>query len=377
MGQQMNNSQPVFPLLRGFLRLLSYLFCLGALQPVQAMQVNINVFNQDVQVLSGDRPSIVDGGIVRLEDSYPEVNLFTMNELGTQGRNRRETSLFHVTLQGNRYGHIIEMRAKLGRTHYRNPSYSYQNFGDASVGRNVGCREVSPMNSVGLAGGQQMIIDPGNSDMTRDCIAQSADYVYRDFQPMQGVSREVFLDLPGLVNNDAFQQLPPDLYFANTTYTLEQWNVRETPHYYPLPLSVQIRKQAYFSGISLPSTTLPLSVLYANQTVQGNATMPIILHGAFDPHFGQVHLSAHSDNAFSLRNGDQAIPYQANVVVNQQRKPLNRDSSPATTIVLDAINNVRQIPLTLEVSFNRQRSQVNSGGRYSDRLTLIAEVSLV
>lgn len=105
--------------------------------------------------------------------------------------------------------------------------------------------------------------------------------------------------------------------------------------------------------------------------------MPITLQGAFDPTFGQVRLSARSSGGFSLRSGSSEVPYRAEAVVNQRRYALNDGSSASAPVVLGNLNDVRQIPLQLEVTFDSPRSQISVSGSYRDNLTLIAEVPLV
>ncbi|MGY0161635.1 hypothetical protein [Edwardsiella tarda] len=225
---------------------------------------------------------------------------------------------------------------------------------------------------------QTVDIDPGNN-IRQNCTGSTVEYRYRDIQPVQGIRREVLFDLPAMMRSEAYQRLPPDLYFVQTHIAnLEHWQARVGgSRDFPLPLDINIRKQAYFSGLSLPSTSMPLKVTYVGQRVRGSASMPITLRGAFDPQFGKVRLSAQSSGGFSLRSGSGAIPYQAEAVVNQQRYALNERSSASAPIILRNLNDVRQIPLRLEVTFDQPRSQISVSGSYRDNLTLIAEVPLI
>ncbi|WP_438334475.1 fimbrial protein [Edwardsiella tarda] len=359
-------------------RLICLLLGTSMPPPLGAVRIGINAYSDTATIAYGDRVTAIDGGIIRGDDGYSSINGFRLDDVGdTAGRHYRDNSLFTVTLTGYQHGHTIQLPVKLGRTTFNTRSVSSNTFNDNHVVNN-GCVRVEPSSSDGPARVQTVDIDPGNN-IRQNCTGSTVEFRYRDIQPVQGIRREVLFDLPAMMRSEAYQRLPPDLYFVQTHIAnLEHWQARVGgSRDFPLPLDINIRKQAYFSGLSLPSTSMPLKVTYVGQRVRGSASMPITLRGAFDPQFGKVRLSAQSSGGFSLRSGSGAIPYQAEAVVNQQRYALNERSSASAPIILRNLNDVRQIPLRLEVTFDQPRSQISVSGSYRDNLTLIAEVPLI
>ncbi|WP_438288524.1 fimbrial protein [Edwardsiella tarda] len=360
-------------------RWLGFLLGASIAPPLGAVRIGINTFNDVAQISYGDNVVQIDGGIIRADDGYSSINGFRLDDVGdSAGRHWRDNSLFSVTLTGYQHGQTIQLPIKLGRTTFNTRSTRYSSFDDHTTVVNNGCVNIQP-NNINTAPGEQTIdIDPGN-DISRNCTGNTVEFRYSNIQPAQGIRREVLFDLPTMMRSEAYQRLPPDLYFIRTDISgLEHWQARVgSSRDFPLNLNINIRKQAYFSGISLPSTSLPLRITYVDQRVRGSASMPITLQGAFDPQFGRVRLSARSSGSFSLRNGRNEIPYQAAAVVNQQRYVLNDGSRARAPIVLSNLNDVRQIPLQLEVTFDQPRSQIGGSGSYRDNLTLIAEVPLV
>ncbi|MGY0155218.1 fimbrial protein [Edwardsiella tarda] len=359
-------------------RLLCLLLGISMGPPLGAVRIGVNAYSDTTTIAYGDRVTVIDGGIIRGDDGYSSINGFRLDDVGdTAGRHYRDNSLFTVTLTGYQYGHTIQLPVKLGRTTFDTRSVNSGSFNDNHVVNN-GCVRVEPSSIDGPPIVQTVDIDPGNN-IRRNCTGSTIAFRYRDIRPAQGIRREVLLDLPTLMRSEAYQRLPPDLYSIHTNITnLEHWQARVGgSRDFPLPLAISIRKQAYFSGLSLPSTSMPLKVTYAGQRVRGSASMPITLRGTFDPQFGKVRLSAQSSGGFSLRSGSGAIPYQAEAVVNQQRYALNERSSASAPIILSNLNDVRQIPLRLEVTFDQPRSQISVSGSYRDNLTLIAEVPLI
>ncbi|MGG5413609.1 fimbrial protein [Edwardsiella tarda] len=362
-------------------RWLGFLLGASIAPPLGAVQIGINTFNDVAQIVYGDNVVQIDGGIIRADDGYSSINGFRLDDVGdSAGRHSRDNSLFSVTLTGDQHGQTIQLPIKLGRTTFNTRSIIKAWFSDRTQAVNNGCIRIEPAISTGASAIEQTVdIDPGNN-ISQNCSGVSAEFRYRDIKPAQGIRREVLFDLPSIMHSEAYQRLPPDLYFFRGNVSgLERWlpRVGSSSRDFPLPLNINIRKQAYFSGLSLPATTLPLRVTYADQRVRGSASIPITLQGAFDPQFGRVRLSARSSGSFSLRNGRNEIPYQAAAVVNQQRYVLNDGSRASAPIVLSNLNDVRQIPLQLEVTFDQPRSQIGGSGSYRDNLTLIAEVPLV
>ncbi|ELM3723138.1 fimbrial protein [Edwardsiella piscicida] len=360
-------------------RWLGFLLGASIAPPLSAVSIGVNTFNDVAQIAYGDNVVQIDGGIIRANDGYSSINGFRLDDVGdSAGRHFRDNSLFSVTLTGYQHGQTIQLPIKLGRTTFNTRSTRYSSFDDHTTVVNNGCVNIQPDNVNAAPGEQTIDIDPGN-DISRNCTGNTVEFSYRNIQPAQGIRREVLFDLPTMMRSEVYQRLPPDLYFIRTNISgLEHWQARVGgSRDFPLPLSINIRKQAYFTGISLPATTLPLRVTYADQRVRGSASMPITLQGAFDPQFGRVRLSARSSGSFSLRNGSSEIPYRAEAVVNQQRYALNDGSNASAPVVLGNLNDVRQIPLQLEVTFDSPRSQISVSGSYRDNLTLIAEVPFV
>lgn len=356
------------------------LFALQA-SPLAAVRIRLNTFNDVVQIATGDNLVQMSDGVIRGDDNYSSINGFRLDDVGdTAGRYLRDNSLFSVTLTGYQHGQTITLPVKLGRTTFNTRSSRYSTFAEHTTVVNNGCVSIQPDNVNLYAGEQTIDIDPGN-DISRNCTGSTVEFRYTNIRPAQGIRREVLLDLPSMMRSEAYQQLPPDLYWVNTNITnLEHWQGRVgASHDFPLPLDIGIRKQAYFTGLFLPSTTLPLKISYVDQQIRGYAAMPITLRGAFDPQFGRVRLSAQSSNRFALVNdsGSGEIPYQVATVVNQRRYPLNNNRSANAPIIVDNLNDVRQIPLMLEVTFAQPRSQINVAGSYRDNLTLIAEVPFI
>lgn len=363
------------------MRLLCLLLGTSMAPPLGAVRIGINTYSDTAIISYGDRVTAIDGGIIRADDGYSSINGFRLDDVGdTVGHHHRDNSLFTVTLTGYQHGQTIPLSIKLGRTTFDTHSVRSTFFPDDSSSTvvNNGCARIEPSSTNVSVGNQTIDIDPGNN-IRRNCTGRTVEFRYINIQPAQGIRREVLFDLPAMMRSEAYQRLPPDLYFIETNIAnLEHWQARVGgSRDFPLPLTIKIRKQAYFSGISLPSTNMPLKVTYAGQRIRGSASMPITLRGAFDPQFGRVRLSAQSSGGFSLRSGGGAIPYQATAVVNQQRYALNERSRASAPIVLSNLNDVRQIPLRLEVTFDQPRSQIGVSGSYRDNLTLIAEVPLV
>ncbi|EKS7779697.1 fimbrial protein [Edwardsiella piscicida] len=360
-------------------RWLCFLLSVSIVSPLWAVQIGVNTYNDIARIAYGDNINTIDGGIIRANDGYSSITGFQLNDVGdSAGRHFRDNSLFSVTLTGYQHGQTIQLPVKLGQTTFNTRSNRATYFYDNNTVVNNGCVSIEP-STINLPIGEQTVdIVPGNN-ISQNCSGNSVEFRYTDIKPAQGIRREVLFDLPSMMRTEAYQRLPPDLYFFHGSVSgLEHWKARVGgSRDFPLPLTINIRKQAYFTGLSLPATTLPLRVTYADQRVRGSASMPITLQGAFDPTFGQVRLSARSSGSFSLRSGSSEVPYRAEAVVNQRRYALNDGSSASAPVVLGNLNDVRQIPLQLEVTFDSPRSQISVSGSYRDNLTLIAEVPLV
>ncbi|WP_392420635.1 fimbrial protein [Edwardsiella piscicida] len=360
-------------------RWLCFLLSVSIVSPLWAVRIGVNTYNDIARIAYGDNIDTIDGGIIRANDGYSSITGFQLNDVGdSAGRHFRDNSLFSVTLTGYQHGQTIQLPVKLGQTTFNTRSNRAQHFHDNNTVVNNGCVSIEPSTIYLPIGEQTVDIVPGNN-ISQNCSGNSVEFRYTDIKPAQGIRREVLFDLPSMMRTEAYQRLPPDLYFFQGSVSgLEHWKARVGgSRDFPLPLTINIRKQAYFTGLSLPATTLPLRVTYADQRVRGSASMPITLQGAFDPAFGQVRLSARSSGAFSLRSGSSEVPYRAEAVVNQRRYALNDGSSASAPVVLGNLNDVRQIPLQLEVTFDSPRSQISVSGSYRDNLTLIAEVPLV
>ncbi|SPW25475.1 Uncharacterised protein [Edwardsiella tarda] len=239
------------------------------------------MYNDDVRTAYGDNIVQIDGGIIRADDGYSSITGFRLDDSGDNaGRQIRDNSLFSVTLTGYQHGHTIELPVKLGRTTFNTRSTRYSYFIDNNQVINNGCVRLEPSDPNAPRGIQTVDIDPGNN-ISQNCSGKTVEFRYTDIKPSQGIRREVLFDLPTMIRREAYQRLPPDLYFVDTNITgLERWSARVgSSRDFPLPLSIRIRKQAYFSGISLPSTSLPLRITYVDQRVRGSASMPITLQG--------------------------------------------------------------------------------------------------
>ncbi|AKM47266.1 Fimbrial protein [Edwardsiella anguillarum] len=370
-------------------RLLRYLMygvlALSLMAKSHAIGVNLTIYNnQEIRIDSGDSPEILSDGVLQVKDNYPELSGFVLSDLGsTQSNLVRRTSLFSVTLTGARYGRSITLRAKLGRTIYRQDSY-VQSFTIGHTSENNGCANIQPRDTNQTQGsGKFVIIDPGSHDFTADCSARTFSDIYRssDIRPVFtfGDARVVWLDIDTLTASVAWQSLPPDVYNGSVSLNLEHMNNIGTGRIKDLntTTTVSIRKLPYFSGLSVPSTNVAFNTSYTQDQVVGYASTPLILQGLFDPNFGRIRFSLRSDNQFSLGNADgRRIAYQAVLNHGTRQYPLNKDAASTAPIEIASLNNVNQLPLNLTFQFNQDKSSLTNGV-YRDRVTLIAELPLL
>ncbi|STP80504.1 Uncharacterised protein [Edwardsiella ictaluri] len=89
----------------------------------------------------------------------------------------------------------------------------------------------------------------------------------------------VWLDIDTLTASDAWQSLPPDIYNGSVSLNLEYMSNISTGRIKDLntTTTVSIRKQAYFSGLSVPSTNVAFNTSYTQDQVVGYASTPLIL----------------------------------------------------------------------------------------------------
>ncbi|ACR68715.1 hypothetical protein DBV23_00960 [Edwardsiella ictaluri] len=370
-------------------RLLRYLMygvlALSLMAKSHAIGVNLTIYNnQEIRIDSGDSPEILSDGVLQVKDNYPELSGFVLSDLGSNRSNLvRRTSLFSVTLTGARYGRSITLRAKLGKTIYRHDSY-LRAIIVGNTSENNGCANIQPRDTKNLlqGSGQFIFIDPGSHDFTADCSAKTLSGIYRDIdiRPVFtfGDARVVWLDIDTLTASDAWQSLPPDIYNGSVSLNLEYMSNISTGRIKDLntTTTVSIRKQAYFSGLSVPSTNVAFNTSYTQDQVVGYASTPLILQGLFDPNFGRIRFSLRSDNQFSLGNADgRKISYQAVLNHGTRQYPLNKDAAGTAPIEIASLNNINQIPLNLTFQFNQDKARLTSG-TYRDRVVLLAELPL-
>ncbi|BET81769.1 Alpha-related fimbriae major subunit [Edwardsiella anguillarum] len=377
----------MYNVIRGrFLRYLAYsVLPLSLIANGYAIGVSLNIFNQEVQIVSGDGPEILSDGVLQLQDNYPELSGFLISDLGNgEGDSsfHRRTSLFTVTLTGARYGRTITLRAKLGRNIFRQDSFLLAHFSGSTV--NNGCSGGLQPDYDNFPGGAGhfIFIDSGNHDFTQDCSGNTYPFIYKNIRPIYtyGDARRVWLDIPTLIASDAWQSLPADTYTGSVSLNLESLENpnRGARKQLNTTTSVTIRKQPYFSGLSLPSTNVLFKTRYTQEHVEGYASTPLILQGSFDPNFGRVRLSVRSDNNFSLRNDTgRVLPYQAILHAGSKQYALNKDTvSIAPPVEIISLNSTNQLPLILMFQFNQDKSNLIDG-IYHDNVTLIAELPLL
>ncbi|ELV7529545.1 hypothetical protein QMU90_003512 [Edwardsiella ictaluri] len=373
-------------------RLLRYLMygivALSLMAKSHAIVVDLVVFNQDVRIAYGaaGRLQVLGNGIVQAQDNYPELVGFNVYDFGSRTNQSntpdiafyRRGSLFSVTLTGARYGRSITLRGKLGKSIFLQPSVIGGSFNNR-ISENKGCsggiqydrplRDDEPINGI------WNFIDPGTYDFTQDCSGNTYPFVYVNPYPVVTYddARTVWLDLPALIASDAWQSLPPDVYSGSSSSAFEYVYSPQTGQTFNLntATAVTIRKQPYFSGLSIPSTHVVFNTTYTQEQVTGRASTPLLLEGSFD----QVRIGIYTGNNYALRNDADGrdLPYQAVLHQGAERHVLNTDDS----FVVSGLNNPsNQIPLTLTFQFDQPRERVTSG-TYRDYLLFLAEVPLL
>lgn len=361
-----------------------------------AMEANLSVINRLVLPNQGNtwqHDASSSPGLLHLWDDYPDAYVYRVDQTGNVNAGKgayRHSSLFTLTFTGTQYGRTFTLRGKLGRTRYRPNGYT-GNYWPQFYANN-GCQTVMPNLNQVWKGGHTFGFDPLNLEMDQDCVGQTPFFVWDRIGQVgpegEPPERHVYLDLGTLLQSEAWRQLPVDRYQASTNLALEGWRATDTGYrFFDLPITVTIRKQAYFSGLQIPNTQVRFQVSYLHDKVYGSANTPLLLQGAFDPTFGRVKFSVRSTHNFQLQKQNSAnsgsgqttagIAYQVELRdPSQRRYPLNEGMTAKAAITLENLNSVQQIPLELRFNFEQARNALTSGS-YTDQLTLIAEVPFV
>lgn len=367
------------------------------------LNAQIRINNKDIVTRnftitgSSNLVSISDAGNGKfvIEDDFSHARFSTLGNystyrLGLQLRN----SDIRITMVGRNLGHRFTLQGRYlsaqmqaqGIDWWVDSSGNVANAQAPSNGDAQGndCTIVRP-----IQGRSDYIwaINNNSFDVTKRCSwTRTGIYQYRpngNPTSLHGSSRKVLLDIGALQSNLAYRKAPPDIYDgqvisnANSGFSVERW---EMPQAYIMQYRtiVQLRKNPYFDGVTLPGGTHNFDVKTVSGQVRGNLTVPYVMNGQFTP-YNTISLNVTSSNGFKLKDtNNNEIPYSLSTTIGVRKLNIANNGAaqnPASTITFtDLSKEFHALQGRFDADFSA--STAIPTGTYTDTVTAVYTISL-
>ncbi|EJD1358004.1 fimbrial protein, partial [Salmonella enterica] len=167
----------------------------------------------------------VGNGLYKIHDNFRDANIPDIRSYGNQQIGlTRNNSLIKITMTGQKLGHKFTVSAKYANSEIR----AFSNVsGYFSTYKNNGCTNVQPATEV-ITGATFVDYNiTSNSNVNMDCAASTIDvswafwlYPVNSIR-VEGVSRDVYLDIGSLNKSKQYRDVPPDIYTGKSSYNGE------------------------------------------------------------------------------------------------------------------------------------------------------------
>lgn len=328
--------------------------------------------------------SDVGNGLYKIHDNFLDANIPDIRSFGNQQTGlERTNSLIRITMTGQKLGHKFTVNAKYANSEVT--IFSYVAGGFSEVYRNSGCSAVEPNRIIPNGSGSITYTISSSDNVNNNCVAHTFDtdwafWLYSVPQMrVQGVSRDVYLDIGGLNNSKQYRDVPPDIYTGVKSYSGETIKNRVGDGYKVYyNNNITIIKNPYFEGVTLPAGDNIFDVRTTGNDIQGNLVIPYVINGHFTP-YNRIILNVTSLNGFKLKDisAKNSIPYSLSTRIGGQKKYSLASSGVSNGIV--TIGNLSNESYALQGRFDSDFSIDKStaqAGDYSDELTAIFQVEL-
>ncbi|HGG6756601.1 TPA: fimbrial protein [Salmonella enterica subsp. enterica serovar Java] len=328
--------------------------------------------------------SDVGNGLYKIHDNFLDANIPDIRNYGNQQTGlERGNSLIKIIMTGQKLGHKFTVNAKYANSEVSISNYINGWFSD--VYHNTGCSAVEPNRVIPNGSGVITYKISSSDNVNNNCVAHTFDtnwafWLYNVPQiRVQGVSRDVYLDIGGLNKSKQYRDVPPDIYKGVNSYYGETIKSRVGDGYkIYYNNNITIVKNPYFEGVALPAGDNIFDVRTTGNDIRGNLVIPYVINGYFTP-YNRIILNVTSLNGFKLKDisARNSIPYSLSTRVGgQKRYSLATSGVSNGTVTIDNLSNesyALQGRFDSDFSIDKSTAQV---GAYSDELTAIFQVEL-
>ncbi|EIZ7192392.1 fimbrial protein [Salmonella enterica] len=319
------------------------------------------------------------GGLYKIHDKFNDANIDARKYGNQQVGLVRENSLIKIQMTGEKLGHKFTVNAKYA-------SSEINVLGDTVAGfyeyKNTGCDSVTP--STTTSGGPVRFNIASGGDVNNNCVAHTFDIGFPagptiNTLIVQGVSRDVYLDIGGLNKNKQYRDAPPDVYTGKSVYNGEVIKNRVGGGYrIYYNNNIRIIKNPYFENVTLPAGDNLFDVKTTGSDIHGSLVIPYVINGNFTP-YNKINLNVVSLNGFRLKDLDSknSIPYSLSTTIGGQKTySLATQGAGNGGVTIDNLTNENYaLQGRFNASFSIDKSLVNVGD-YTDTLTAVFEIAL-
>lgn len=319
-------------------------------------------------------------GLYKISDNYQDANINAQNYGNQQLGLLRSSSTVSITMKGLKLGHKFTVLGKYANSSIRISGYQNTIY---TVNSNNGCSSVTPTGQTGLATGDTLTFSiTSSSDVTKKCSGRTDDYGFVPGNvPVNGVSRDFYLDIGRLQSDPGYRKAPPDTYVGTGVFSGEVIKNRVGAGYTPTYTNnITIVKNPYFENVTLPAGDNIFDTRTTGGQIQGNLVIPFVINGHFTP-YNTISLQVNSLNGFKLQSGTASspatIPYSLRIAAGSERSyslATNGSGSGSVTISnLEAESYAIQGRFNAEFSIDKNTAVT---GDYADTLTAIFQITL-
>ncbi|EAW9501429.1 fimbrial protein, partial [Salmonella enterica] len=325
----------------------------------------------------------VGNGLYKIHDNFRDANIPDIRSYGNQQLGlTRNNSLIKITMTGQKLGHKFTVSAKYANSEIR----AFSNVsGYFSTYKNNGCKNVQPATEV-ITGATFVDYNiTSNSNVNMDCAASTIDvgwafwlYPVNSIR-VEGVSRDVYLDIGSLNKSKQYRDVPPDIYTGKSSYNGEVIKNRVGDgyrvYYYN---NIKIIKNPYFENVTLPAGDNIFDVKTIGNDINGNLVIPYVINGHFTP-YNRIVLNVLSLNGFKLKDSisNKSIPYSLSTNIGGQKKYTlaNLGVGAGAVTIGNLANESYALQGKFDADFTIDKSTAVVGD-YNDELTAIFQIEL-
>ncbi|EAX5864870.1 fimbrial protein [Salmonella enterica] len=325
----------------------------------------------------------VGNGLYKIHDNFRDANIPDIRSYGNQQFGlTRNNSLIKITMTGQKLGHKFTVSAKYANSEIR----AFSNVsGYFSTYKNNGCTNVQPATEV-ITGATFVDYNiTSNSNVNMDCAASTIDvgwafwlYPVNSIR-VEGVSRDVYLDIGSLNKSKQYRDVPPDIYTGKSSYNGEVIKNRVGDgyrvYYYN---NIKIIKNPYFENVTLPAGDNIFDVKTIGNDINGNLVIPYVINGHFTP-YNRIVLNVLSLNGFKLKDSisNKSIPYSLSTNIGGQKKYTlaNLGVGAGAVTIGNLANESYALQGKFDADFTIDKSTAVVGD-YNDELTAIFQIEL-